>query len=117
MGCFPHSKPKDPSTGQTMTLTTMQTVQTEETQVNVEYTGKRKEFVDKVRERSIGAEVMQSLTPAQTVVKIVHEELIELLGKPAPLNTSGQPRPSIDERPVQRGGRRRDHLVDGHRLW
>ena len=50
-----------------------------------------KEFVDKVKERSIGAEVMQSLTPAQTVVKIVHEELIELLGKPAPLNTSGQP--------------------------
>ena len=39
-----------------------------------------KEFVDKVKERSIGAEVMQSLTPAQTVVKIVHEELIELLG-------------------------------------
>ena len=34
---------------------------------------------------------MESLTPAQTVVKIVHEELIELLGKPAPLNTSGQP--------------------------
>ncbi len=50
-----------------------------------------KEFVDKVKERSIGAEVMQSLTPAQTVVKIVHEELIELLGKPAPLNSSGQP--------------------------
>lgn len=50
-----------------------------------------KEFVDKVKARAIGAEVMQSLTPAQTVVKIVHEELIELLGKPAPLNTSGQP--------------------------
>jgi signal recognition particle subunit SRP54 len=50
-----------------------------------------KEFVEKVKARAIGAEVMQSLTPAQTVVKIVHEELIELLGKPAPLNTSGQP--------------------------
>jgi signal recognition particle subunit SRP54 len=50
-----------------------------------------KDFVDKVKARAIGAEVMQSLTPAQTVVKIVHEELIELLGKPAPLNTSGQP--------------------------
>ena len=50
-----------------------------------------KDFVEKVKARAIGAEVMQSLTPAQTVVKIVHEELIELLGKPAPLNTSGQP--------------------------
>ena len=50
-----------------------------------------KDFVEKVKARAIGAEVMQSLTPAQTVVKIVHEELIELLGKAAPLNTSGQP--------------------------
>ena len=50
-----------------------------------------KDFVEKVKARAIGAEVMQSLTPAQQVVKIVHDELIELLGKPAPLNTSGQP--------------------------
>src|SRR5690606_40571920 len=34
---------------------------------------------------------MDSLTPAQQVVKIVNEELINLLGKPAPLNLSGQP--------------------------
>jgi len=50
-----------------------------------------KEFVDRVKVRAIGAEVMESLTPAQMVVKIVNEELIELLGKPAPLNTSGNP--------------------------
>lgn len=50
-----------------------------------------KEFIDRAKARSIGVEVMESLTPAQQVVKIVHEELIELLGKPAPLNTSGQP--------------------------
>ncbi len=50
-----------------------------------------KDFVERVKARAVGAEVMQSLTPAQQVVKIVHEELIELLGKPAPLNTSGQP--------------------------
>jgi signal recognition particle subunit SRP54 len=50
-----------------------------------------KDFVERVKVRAIGAEVMQSLTPAQQVVKIVHEELIELLGKAAPLNTSGQP--------------------------
>ena len=50
-----------------------------------------KEFVERVRVRAVGAEVMSSLTPAQQVVKIVNEELIELLGKPAPLNLSGPP--------------------------
>lgn len=50
-----------------------------------------KDFVERVKVRAIGAEVMESLTPAQMVVKIVNEELIELLGKPAPLNTSGNP--------------------------
>lgn len=50
-----------------------------------------KEFVEKVKTRAVGAEVMNSLTPAQQVVKIVNEELIELLGQPAPLNVSGQP--------------------------
>jgi len=50
-----------------------------------------KEFVERVKTRAVGAEVMNSLTPAQQVVKIVNEELIELLGQPAPLNLSGQP--------------------------
>lgn len=50
-----------------------------------------KEFVARVKERAIGSEVMNSLTPAQQVVKIVNEELVELLGKPAPLELSGQP--------------------------
>ena len=48
-----------------------------------------KEFVERVRVRAVGSEVMNSLTPAQQVVKIVHEELIDLLGKPAPLDLSG----------------------------
>ena len=34
----------------------------------------------KISERAVGAEVMKSLTPAQQVVKIVNEELVELLG-------------------------------------
>ena len=50
-----------------------------------------KEFVNRIKERAIGVEVMSSLTPAQQVVKIVNEELIELLGKPASLNLSAQP--------------------------
>ena len=37
-------------------------------------------FTSRVRERATGAEVSTSLNPAQQVVKIVHEELIEILG-------------------------------------
>ena len=39
-----------------------------------------KEFTGRVTERAIGAEVMESLTPAQMVVKIVNEELCGLMG-------------------------------------
>jgi signal recognition particle subunit SRP54 len=39
-----------------------------------------KEFVAHVRERALGADVQKSLTPGQQVVKIVHEELTELMG-------------------------------------
>ncbi|ACL75088.1 signal recognition particle protein [Ruminiclostridium cellulolyticum] len=40
-----------------------------------------KEFISKISERAVGADVLESLTPGQQVVKIVHEELIELLGR------------------------------------
>jgi signal recognition particle subunit SRP54 len=39
-----------------------------------------KSFVAKVRERAVGVEVLQSLSPGQQVVKIVNEELVSLLG-------------------------------------
>ena len=39
-----------------------------------------RQFTDRIRARAIGAEVSGALNPAQQVVKIVHEELIELLG-------------------------------------
>jgi signal recognition particle subunit SRP54 len=39
-----------------------------------------KEFVDKVKVRALGAEVLESLTPAQQFVKIVREELTALMG-------------------------------------
>lgn len=39
-----------------------------------------KEFVASVKEKALGEEVMASLTPAQQVIKIVNEELIELMG-------------------------------------
>jgi len=39
-----------------------------------------KDFVARVRERSLGADVLKSLTPGQQVVKIVHEELTAMMG-------------------------------------
>ena len=39
-----------------------------------------KQFIKSVEERAVGADVMNSLTPGQQVVKIVHEELIRLMG-------------------------------------
>ncbi len=39
-----------------------------------------KDFVAKVRERAVGQDVLKSLTPGQQVVKIVHEELTDLMG-------------------------------------
>jgi signal recognition particle subunit SRP54 len=49
-----------------------------------------KDFVARVKERSVGADVLQSLTPAQQVIKIVHEELVTLLGSNAPLDLGGK---------------------------
>ncbi len=40
-----------------------------------------KEFVARVRERAVGVEVLESLTAGQQVVKIVHDELVDLLSK------------------------------------
>jgi len=39
-----------------------------------------KDFIGKVSERAVGQEVLESLTPGQQVIKIVHEELINLMG-------------------------------------
>src|SRR5258707_6264670 len=39
-----------------------------------------KDFVNAVRDRAIGQEVVRSVTPAQMVVKIVHDHLVETLG-------------------------------------
>ena len=38
-----------------------------------------KQFVDSVRERAVGVEVMESLTPGQQVIKIVNEEMVKLM--------------------------------------
>ena len=40
-----------------------------------------KEFIKSVTERAVGSEVLESLLPAQQIIKIVHEELVKLMGE------------------------------------
>ncbi len=40
-----------------------------------------KDFIERIRSRAVGQEVLESLTPAQQVIKIVHEELVSLMGQ------------------------------------
>ena len=42
-----------------------------------------KDFVEAVKERAVGQEVLRSVTPGQQVVKIVHDHLVEMLGSEA----------------------------------
>jgi signal recognition particle subunit SRP54 len=50
-----------------------------------------KDFVGRVRERAEGVQVHRKLSPAQQVVKIVHEELVATLGEPGKLDLGKQP--------------------------
>ncbi len=46
-----------------------------------------RDFVERVKEKAVGVEVVKSVTPGQMVVKIVHDELIAMLGETAvPIN-------------------------------
>jgi signal recognition particle subunit SRP54 len=49
-------------------------------------------FTDKVRSKAVGQEVVKSIKPGQMVVKIVHDELVEVLGSDAqPIDLNAQP--------------------------
>jgi signal recognition particle subunit SRP54 len=51
-----------------------------------------KDFIEKVKTLAVGQDVMRSITPGQQVIKIVHDNLVDLLGKTAePLNLSVTP--------------------------
>ncbi|HEY4113359.1 MAG TPA: signal recognition particle protein [Rhizomicrobium sp.] len=54
-----------------------------------------KDFLDKVRPRATGAEVIRSVTPGQQVVKIVHDALVDTLGQGAPLELGSPPAPIL----------------------
>lgn len=51
-----------------------------------------KRFIDRIRERALGEEVGKSLTPGQSLVKIIHAELVSILGSESvPLDFRAQP--------------------------
>lgn len=52
-----------------------------------------REFIEKVREKAVGIEVIKSVTPGQMVVKIVNDALVDMLGRePAHLDLNAAPR-------------------------
>src|SRR3954454_13104087 len=52
-----------------------------------------KQFVERVRPRATGADVIRSVTPGQQVVKIVHDVLVETLGQENEQLSIGSPAP------------------------
>src|SRR6185369_5969923 len=51
-----------------------------------------RDFIERVKTKSLGQEVVQSIQPGQQIIKIIHDELVELLGSAnAALNLSGNP--------------------------
>jgi signal recognition particle subunit SRP54 len=54
-----------------------------------------RQFVNGVKEKAVGQDVVHSLTPDQTVIKIVHEQLVELLGTTPPRLTVASKPPTV----------------------
>ncbi len=54
-----------------------------------------KDFIKDVRSRALGEEVHKALKPSEQVVKIIHEEMVDMLGEPGRLSFSGSRRPHV----------------------
>src|SRR5919108_5652103 len=54
-----------------------------------------RQFVAAIKEKAVGQDVVHSLTPAQMVIKIVHDQLVELLGTEPPRLTIAQKPPTV----------------------
>jgi signal recognition particle subunit SRP54 len=54
-----------------------------------------RQFVAAIKEKAVGQDVLHSLTPAQTVIKIVHDQLVELLGTSPPRLTVASKPPTV----------------------
>src|SRR5881409_1422427 len=51
-----------------------------------------RDFIDRVKAKSLGQDVVQSIQPGQQIIKIIHDEMVELLGSEnASLQLSGNP--------------------------
>src|SRR6516164_6649188 len=51
-----------------------------------------RDFIEKVKTKAIGVEVIQSIQPGQQIIKVIHDELVELLGSQnAGLDLAGNP--------------------------
>ena len=59
-----------------------------------------KDFIVRVKEKALGADVLQSLTPGQAFVGIVHQELIGLMGGEAALPNAAPRMPDLNKLPV-----------------
>lgn len=67
-----------------------------------------RDFVERVRERAVGQDVQKSLTPGQQVVRIVYEELTELMGgSQARIQMASKPLLSLCSLACRVRGRRR----------
>jgi signal recognition particle subunit SRP54 len=53
--------------------------------------GVAKDFIAQVQERAVGEEVLNSVTPGQMVIKVVHDQLVEMLGPATDINLAGNP--------------------------
>ena len=54
-----------------------------------------KDFINKISEKAVGRDVLESLTPGQQVIKVVHEELIDLMGRTESKITFSPSPPSV----------------------
>ncbi len=54
-----------------------------------------KDFIKAVRQRALGEEVHKALKPSEQVVKIIHEEMVDMLGEPGRLSFSGSSKPHV----------------------
>src|SRR5262245_5483537 len=76
-----------------------------------------RDFTDKVKAKAIGQEVIKSITPGQMVVKIVHDELVHMLGSDAdPIDLGAQPPVAIMLVGLQGSGKTTTCAKIGYRL-
>ncbi len=54
-----------------------------------------KDFIKEVRDRALGEEAHKALKPSEQVVKIIHEEMVDMLGEPGRLSFSGSAKPHV----------------------